>query len=118
MPAKKIKESFYHASRGIKSVFKSERNFRMQVFFGALAIILALYLPVKNWELILVILMVVLVLLMEMVNTVFEYFTDLLKPRLHHYVEAVKDIMAGGVLISSIAAAVIGLLIFLPYLIK
>ncbi len=118
MSTEKITESFYHACRGIKSVFKSERNFRIQTICGALAITLALYLPVKNWELILVILMVVLVLLMEIVNTVFEYFTDLLKPRLHHYVESVKDIIAGGVLIASLAALIIGLLIFLPYLIK
>lgn len=118
MPKNSIIASLYHAARGLKSVFESERNFRIQIFFGICAIGLALYLPVKNWELILVILMVILVLVMEMVNTVFEYFTDLLKPRLHHYVELVKDIMAGGVLISSIGALIIGLLIFFPYLLK
>ncbi|OGH88735.1 MAG: hypothetical protein A3J93_01405 [Candidatus Magasanikbacteria bacterium RIFOXYC2_FULL_42_28] len=118
MSTKKITESFYHACRGLQSVFRSERNFRFQVLAGVVALALALYLPLKIWELILVILMVILVLLAEIVNTVFEYFTDLLKPRLHHYVEAVKDIMAGGVLVASVGAVVIGLLIFLPYLIK
>jgi len=113
-----IVESFYHACRGLVSVFKSERNFRIQIFLGIIAISAGIYLPLKNWELILVILMVVMVLSMEIVNTVFEYFTDLLKPRLHHYVGSVKDIMAGGVLIASVGALVMGLLIFLPYLVK
>ena len=67
---------------------------------------------------ILVLLMVVAVLVMEILNTVFEYFADMLKPRIHHYVHLIKDIMAGAVLITSLGAFFIGLIIFLPYLLE
>ncbi|MEK7189672.1 MAG: diacylglycerol kinase [Patescibacteria group bacterium] len=40
---------------------------------------------------------------------------DILKPRLHLGVEAVKDIMAAAVLIASFTALIIGLIIFIPY---
>jgi diacylglycerol kinase len=55
---------------------------------------------------------------MEILNTALEKFTDLLKPRLHHYVSYIKDIMAGGVLITAIGALVGGGLLFYPYLVR
>lgn len=102
--------------RGLKHVFKSEQNFRIQTVVGLFVLIAAFYLPLRNWEVILVVLLVLLVLLVEILNTVFEYFSDLLKPRLNSYVRIIKDIMAGAVLLTSIVALVIGTIIFWPYL--
>ena len=59
--------------------------------------------------------LITMVLTMELLNTALEYFTDLLKPRLHQYVESIKDIMAGAVFLTSACAIVVGLLIFVPY---
>ncbi|RMD51605.1 diacylglycerol kinase, partial [Candidatus Parcubacteria bacterium] len=42
--------------------------------------------------------------------------SDGLKPRLHPLVKEIKDIMAGAVLITAIVAALIGLIIFWPYI--
>ena len=109
-------KSFADAFRGLRHVFKSEQNFRIQVLLGFLVLIAALYLPLRNWEVILLILLVLLVLLVEILNTVFEYFSDLLKPRLHHYVGVIKDVMAGAVLLTSLVALIIGMIIFYPYL--
>jgi undecaprenol kinase len=58
------------------------------------------------------------VLAMELLNTALEYFTDLLKPRLHHYVLVIKDTMAAAVLITSLGALIIGLIIFIPHFIR
>jgi undecaprenol kinase len=112
----RIIKSFSAAARGLGHVFKSEQNFRIQVVAGMVVILGVIFLPLQTWEAILVILLVLLVLLVEILNTVFEYFSDLLKPRLHHYVYVIKDLMAGAVLLTSIVAVVIGLIIFLPYL--
>ena len=106
------------AARGLKLIYKSEVNFRIQIFIGATAFILAWYFPLKVWELILVILLVVAVLVMEILNTTFEYLSDLLKPRLHDYVRVIKDIMAGAVLLTAFGAALIGIIIFLPHFIQ
>ena len=110
--------SFADALRGLKLVFKSEPNFRLQILVGILTIALALILPLKNWEIILVMLLVMLVWLVEILNTAIEYFTDMLKPRMHHYVFVVKDIMAGAGFLTSLAAFAIGLIIFLPHFIN
>jgi len=58
------------------------------------------------------------VLILEMLNTVFEKLVDLYKPRLHDYVKDVKDIMSAIVLVASVASVVIALFIFVPYLLE
>lgn len=113
---RRLIKSFTDAFRGLRHVFKSEQNFRIQVLAGAFVLAAAIYFPLHNWEVILLILLILLVLLVEILNTVFEYFSDLLKPRLHHYVRVIKDVMAGAVLLTSVVALVVGIIIFYPYL--
>jgi diacylglycerol kinase len=83
---------------------------------GTLVLIASFLFPLFIWERILIILLVLLVLLIEILNTVFEYFSDLLKPRLNHYIGIIKDVMAGAVLLTSVVAVVIGAMIFYPHL--
>lgn len=109
-------KSFVYAGRGLRHVFFSEQNFRIQTVVGVGVLVAAYVLPLQTWEFILVFLLILLVLLVEILNTVFEYFTDLLKPRLHHYVYVIKDIMAGAVLLTSCVALIVGVMIFYPYL--
>lgn len=111
-------KSFRSAARGLWLVFKSERNFKIQLFLGILALLAAFYFPLKVWERAAVLLLIMVVLVMEIFNTVVEYFTDLLKPRLHHYVGVIKDVMAGAVLITSLGAFIVGSIIFLPYFLE
>ena len=116
MSLRRLLKSFADAVRGLRYVFRSEQNFRIQVLLGLFVFIAAAYFPLHSWEVILLILLTLLVLLVEILNTAFEHFSDLLKPRLHHYVGVVKDIMAGAVLLTSLVALVIGIIIFYPYL--
>lgn len=118
MSIMRLIKSFTDALRGLKLVFKSEQNFRIQVIAGIFVFVAVFYFRLRAWEAILIILLILLVLLVEILNTAFEYFSDLLKPRLHHYVYVVKDVMAGAVLLTSIAALVIGVIIFLPHFIN
>jgi diacylglycerol kinase len=116
MSLRRLLKSFSDAARGLRYVFKSEQNFRIQALLGVLVLIAAVYFPLRNWEVILLILLILLVLLVEILNTAFEYFSDLLKPRLHHYVHVVKDIMAGAAMLTSAVALMVGVIIFYPYL--
>jgi|SRR3989344_1263758 len=113
---RRLIRSFTDAFAGLRHVFRSEQNFRIQLLVGILVFAAAIYLPLRNWEVVLIILLVLLVLLVEILNTVFEYFSDLLKPRLHHYVRVIKDVMAGAVLLTSLTALTVGIIIFYPYL--
>ena len=114
----KLRKSFVNAGRGLAHVFKSEQNFRMQAGVGLVVLIAAVWLPLQTWERIVITLLVLLVLLMEILNTVLEYLIDLLKPRLHHYVHVIKDVMAGAVLLTALIALAVGVVIFYPYLVK
>ena len=52
----------------------------------------------------------------EALNTAFEFLTDVASPTFHPVAGKAKDVAAGAVLISAIGSAVIGLLVFGPYL--
>lgn len=105
-----------YAARGLRIVFQCEQNFRIEIFCFAAAITTAAFLRVTPWEFALVFLVGGAVLGVECVNSAMERLIDLVKPRLHEYAQDIKDIMAAAALLTSLAAAVIGAFIFVPYL--
>lgn len=59
-----------------------------------------------------------MVLGLEAVNTAIERTLDTLHPERDERIRNVKDIAAGAVLTASILAVVVGLLVFIPYLVN
>lgn len=118
MKINRFLKSFKDAFVGLKMVFKNERNFRVQVGVACLVFLAMAIFPLSNTEKLLTVAIIFAVLVMEIINTAIEIFLDLLKPRLHHYVKNVKDIMAGAVFLTSLCALIVGLMIYLPHLIK
>ncbi|MFH1790345.1 MAG: diacylglycerol kinase family protein [bacterium] len=118
MSVKLFINSVRSAGRGLARVFKNEQNFRIQVAIAGIVLALSFVFHLKKWEFITVLLLILIVLLMEIINTALEFFTDLLKPRLHHYAKATKDVMAAAVMLTSFFAALIGLIIFIPHFIN
>lgn len=111
----RFKRSLHHALDGIKYALLHERNFRIEIMVAFLVIFMIFFFKVKNWEAILLILMIMWVLIFELVNTVLERVVDILKPRIHPYARLIKDLMAAAVLITSIVSAIVGIIIFYPY---
>jgi diacylglycerol kinase len=112
---KKFLKSVKFAFKGIFSIYKTEQNFRFQIFASFFVIFLMIFFKISLREVIVLILMISFVLIMEIINSAFEKIADMFKPRIHVYAEIVKNIMAGAVLISSLTAIVIGIIIFYPY---
>ena len=54
----------------------------------------------------------------EALNTAFEFLADAASPEFHPLVKDAKDVAAGAVLLTAIAATVIGGIVFWPYLAK
>jgi len=54
----------------------------------------------------------------EALNTAFEFLADAASPEFHPLVRDAKDVAAGAVLVTAMAAAVIGAIIFWPYVQK
>lgn len=113
--AQRFIRSFRFACNGLITVAREEQSFRVQLAAALAVFVLALVFRVSKWEAAALILVASSVLVLELINSTLERIVDYMKPRLHHYVEVVKDIMAAAVLVASIGAAAIGLLIFYPY---
>lgn len=112
---KRFRFSLINAIRGFKYVLKNERNFQIELIFAILVLVLMLVFDMSAWERILIIFMMSWVLAAELINTVVERISDLLKPRIHPYARLIKDIMAAAVLVSAVASVLIGSIVFWPY---
>lgn len=108
-------QSFSHAWRGLLLAFRTERSFRLQVAAAIGVLFLCLAVPFRGWERALLLLATASVLVLELLNSMVERLTDLVKPRMHAYVRDIKDLMAAAVLIASLFAAALGVLILWPY---
>jgi len=113
--AKSFKEKIYNALHGIALAFAAEKNLRIHFAIGLLVLILGIILDVGGEKFCILILTVSLVIVTEMVNSAIEFTIDALyKNKYSNLVRFAKDISAGVVLFVSIAAVIIGLIIFIP----
>jgi diacylglycerol kinase len=115
---RRLLKSFKYSFTGLGSLIKKEQNFRIHIIASMVVIILGFYFQITIWEWTLVILMIAMVLILEMLNTVFERFVDMLKPRIHHYVKEIKDVMSAIVFTAALTSVIIGLIIFVPHIIE
>lgn len=81
-----------------------------------LVIVFGFFLRINTVEWLLLIFCFGFVLTAEVFNSVVEVLTDIASPEKNSKAGLVKDMAAGGVLISAITAAIIGLIIFIPKL--
>jgi diacylglycerol kinase len=109
-------KSFKYALQGLKKVFLEEQNFRIHSIIALLVIILGFYFQIRIWEWIIIILLITIILILEIINSIFERLLDLIKPRIHEYVGDIKDMTATAVLVGAVASVIVGLIIFLPYI--
>jgi len=109
-------KSFAYAWRGLLYAIKREQNFRIHIIATVIMIILMLFFGVTMMEAVILTIVILLVIILELVNIIFERLTDIVQPRIHHYAEVIKDLMATAVLVASVGALVVGILIFYPYI--
>lgn len=110
----KFFRGFYYAANGLHYTFRTQLNFRVQVFSALGVTGLSCYLGLDTNEWLWIALAITLVLTSEMANTAVETLVDLASPEINPKAGVIKDIFAGLVLISAIFALIVALLIFLP----
>ncbi len=110
--------SFKYAWSGIAYAFKTQRNFRIHISIGTLAICLGVFLHISSVEIAVIGLTSGLVLVMELLNTAIESVVDLtVKQTYHELAKVAKDCAAGAVLVSALAAVLVASVLLLPPLI-
>ncbi len=109
-------KSFGFAWAGLRHMVEREHNARIHLgcTLAVIGVSLALGLSREDWRWIVA--AIVLVWTAEALNTAIENLCDLVSPGRNERVRIVKDVAAGAVLISAIAAAAIGVLTLWPYL--
>lgn len=116
--SRKLVNSFKFASEGVAEVFKTQRNFRIQVAAGVIAVGMAIFFNLSNIEWAVLILTIALVLSSEMVNTAIEATVDLNTVEIHPKAKLAKDLSAGVVLINALVAFLVAIFIFIPHLLE
>lgn len=106
--------SFKYAFSGIYDLFANTPNAKIHLAMALLVMIFGLLLEISMIEWCLCFLSIAVVLAAEAFNTSIEYLTDLVSPDYHELAGKTKDVAAGAVLLTSIGAAIVGLIIFLP----
>lgn len=115
---KKRMKSFTYAWKGLGSFISKEHNAWIHTVLTVMVVILGFTFSITRMEWIVVVLCIALVLAAEAFNTAIERLVNLVSPQQNKLAGDVKDIAAGAVLICAIGAAIIGCIIFLPYVVR
>jgi diacylglycerol kinase (ATP) len=102
------------ALQGLRAAFQHEEAFRQEVIIAAIAIPVALLLPASTLGKVLMIASVLLVLMVELLNSALESAVDHTSLEQHPLAKRAKDIASAAVFLSIVNAVVVwGLVIFL-----
>lgn len=106
--------SFRYAFEGWRYVMRTQHNawIHATATVCVLALALALKLPGRDWAVLL--LTIALVWTAELINTAIEAVVDLASPHFDQLAKVAKDVAASAVLVTAVAAIVVGLLILGP----
>lgn len=110
-------DSFKYAFSGIAHFVKSEPNALVHLSAAIIVVCMGFFFKIDLIEWCLVIFAIGSVLAAEAFNTAIEYLTDLVSPDFNKMAGKTKDVAAAAVLMSAIAAAIVGAIIFLPKII-
>ena len=106
--------TFTYACRGVRLMMLDEPNGRIHLAATVLVLLASAWLQLSKAEWCWIVAAIGAVWAAEGFNTAIEAVTDLASPELHPLAARAKDVAAGAVLVTAIAAAIIGVLILGP----
>lgn len=110
----RIKRALY----GFFSVVTSDTSVRKMCLIGIIVLAFAFWFDISRMEMIVIVAVVFFVIALEGINTILERVIDLVEPRYKSIVREIKDSLAGIVLFASIGAAIVGFIVFWPYIVE
>ena len=113
--SKNVFISFKYALNGIYYVFKTSRNFKIQLVFALISLIIGSLLQISKSSYLILVATIMSVLILETLNTSIETIVDLvIKKEFSNLAKIAKDTSAGAVLLASINSVIIAVYIFIP----
>ena len=108
-------KSFKYAFSGISYVLKTSRNFKIQLIFAVISLMIGFLLQISQSNYVILIATIMSVLILEILNTSIESIVDLVvKKEFSSLAKISKDTSAGAVLLASINSVIIAIYIFVP----
>lgn len=108
--------SFKYAFSGLAAALKEEPNLKFHFLTGIVVLIISYLLHISKQDWMLIIFLIGFVISVELTNTAIEAVVDHVIQTSHPGAKLAKDISAGAVLVAALTSAIIGIMIFLPYL--
>lgn len=102
------------AFKGALLLLRSEASIQIQFAIAILVTVAGFYFNISTTEWILQILAIGLVMGIEGINTAIEHLSDFVHPEQDTQIGFIKDLAAGAVFITAVAAVIVGLIIYLP----
>ena len=115
---KRFFKSFKYAFSGLRKAYQTEQNLIIHTLVTFLVLGLSWYFKISTIELMFIIFAIGLVITLELINTAIENTVDMAMPNKHPLAKNAKDIASSAVLVASITAIIIGLIVFVPRIIK
>ena len=107
-----------HAVRGLALLVRDEPNARIHALATVLVLVAGALLRLSPTEWGLIALALACVWAAEALNTAIETLVDLISPERQPLAGKAKDVAAGAVLLAACGSVVIGLLVFVPHLLR
>jgi diacylglycerol kinase (ATP) len=107
--------SFRYAIVGILRMVRCQHNAWIHAVATVAAVLLGVLFRLSRFEWCWIVLAIAIVWTAEALNTAFEFLADAASPNFHPIIKDAKDVAAGAVLITAIAATIIGATIFWPH---
>ncbi len=108
-------ESFKYALNGLKTLLVTQHNAWIHLVATGVVIAFGFIFGLSADHWINLIIVISVVWGAEALNTAMEFLSDAAVPEIHPLIEKAKDVAAGAVFISAIAALIVGILIFNQY---
>ena len=115
---KKLIKSFKYAIEGINYALNSDQNLIIHFIAALFVIVISLLLKVSPFEMGILGVTILVVIAAEMINSALEKVVDLVTKEHRLEAKIAKDISAGMVLLTAIGSLIIGVLIFVPYILR
>jgi diacylglycerol kinase (ATP) len=110
--------SIKYALEGISLLLKTQYNAWVHLATTVIVILTGIILNIEALHWVIIIVAIVSVWVAEALNTAFELLCDVTHPTFHPVVKKAKDVSAGAVLISALGSIIIGLIVFVPYILQ
>ena len=115
---KKRFKSFSYAMNGLKIALKEEHNMRIHFAVALCVLTLSVFFNINSYEWIAIFFAIGFVFSSELINSAIENIVDFISLEKHDTIRKIEDISAAAVLISAFVALIIGLIVFLPKILK